>query len=205
MARRFLRALVVFSALSVILAACGSSAKTGQTPTSGGSATTSNEPVPNGGTLAVGAEQEPDCFDWVGQCGGSQWGSWMAQYSTQPYAFRDVMKDGKLQEVPGAVLAGMPKFETEPVETITYDIAPAAVWSDDVPITCTDFQYTANQMKSGKDVYDRTGYVDIDTVTCPTPKTVVVKYKPGKTFASWHQLFASAVGVFPAHLLQGKD
>ena len=67
MARRFLRALAVFSALSVILAACGSSAKTGQPPTSGGSPTTSNEPVPDGGTLVVGAEQEPDCFDWVGQ------------------------------------------------------------------------------------------------------------------------------------------
>ena len=55
------------------------------------------------------------------------------------------------------------------------------MWSDGVPITCADFQYTVDQQQNGKDIYDRTGYTDIDTVTCPTPKTVVVKYKKGKT------------------------
>ena len=204
MARRFLRAIALFGALSVIIAACGTSTGGGTAGSSGASVTT-QEPVPYGGTITIGAEQEPDCFDWIGQCGGSQWGSWMAQYATQPMAFRTVVKDGKVTEVPGAVLAGAPKFATEPVETITYNIAPAAQWSDGVPISCADFQYTASQIQNGSDIYDSTGYTDIDTVTCPTPKTVVVKYKQGKTYAGWHQLFASSTGIFPAHLLKGKD
>ena len=130
----------------------------------------------------------------------------MAQLETQPQAFRiDIEKDGSLKTVPGAVLAGMPKFETSPVETITYNINPAAVWSDGVPITCADFQYTEAQLKSGPDIYDRTGYTGIASVTCPTPKTVVVKYAKGQTFASWQQLFASANGILPSHILAGKN
>ena len=62
------------------------------------------------------------------------------------------------------MLTGMPKFETDPVETITYNIAPAAEWSDGVPITCADFQYTAAQVAHGSDIYDRTGYTDIDNL-----------------------------------------
>jgi peptide/nickel transport system substrate-binding protein len=120
-------------------------------------------------------------------------------------AFRTVVKDGKVSEVPGTMLAGMPKFETDPVEKITYSITPVAEWSDGVPITCADFQYTADQIMNGSDIYDRSGYTDIDKVSCPTPKTVVVTYKKGKTYAGWHQLFASGYGVLPSHLLKGKD
>jgi len=203
MARRFLGAVALFSALSLVFAACGSSGS--KTPASSSSPVTSNEPVPDGGTLVIGAEQEPDCFDWVGQCGGSQWGAWMAQLQTQPMAFRTVVKDGNVVLEPGKVLAGEPKFEAEPVQKITYEIAPDAVWSDGVPISCADFQYTVDEVANGKGIYDRTGYTDIDTVTCPTDKTVVVTYKKGKTFAGWKQLFASATGIFPSHLLKGKD
>jgi len=205
MARRFLRAVALLGALSVIIAACGSATPGGPAGSSGASVVTTNEPVPYGGTVTIGAAEEPDCFDWIGQCAGSQWGSWMAQYATVPMAFRTVVKDGKVTEAPGAVLAGMPKFETDPVETITYDIAPAAEWSDGVPISCADFQYTESQIQNGTDIYDSTGYTDIDSVTCPTPKTVVVKYKKSKTYAGWHQLFASSAGILPAHLLKGKD
>ena len=127
-----------------------------------------------------------------------------------PFAFVDVVKNGQLVEEPGPVLTGMPTFSASPVQTMTYRIKPAAKWSDGVPITCADFQYTANQEQTGKDLYDPTGYVDANGkpsmgVTCPDAKTAVVKYKPGQTFASWHQLFASAVGIFPSHLLNGKD
>jgi len=206
MARRWFGALALLTALSVTAAACGSSSTTKGT----GTTTSANQPVPNGGTLVIGAEQEPNCFDWLGGCSGSSWGTWMAQLETVPYAFRDVMKGGQIVEVPGAVLTGMPEFTATPVETITYHITPAANWSDGVPITCTDFQYTATQEQTSKDIYDPTGYVDSNgkpsmAVTCPNPKTAVVKYKAGETFAGWHQLFASAVGIFPAHLLQGKD
>jgi peptide/nickel transport system substrate-binding protein len=198
-------ALALVTLLVATLAACGSSDDTSSEPGGGSTPTSFTGTVPDGGTLVVGAEQEPDCFDWVGQCSGSQWGTWMAQIQTQPQAWRAVIQDGELVEVPGAMLAGEPEFETEPVQTITYNIAPEAVWSDGVPITCADFQYTVDEIVNGKDIYDTTGYVDIDKVTCPNDKTAVVTYKKGKTFAAWHQLFASAVGIFPSHLLKGKD
>jgi peptide/nickel transport system substrate-binding protein len=202
--RRPFGALALVAIMVATLAACGSSDDTADEP--GNSTPTSfTGTVPDGGTLVVGAEQEPDCFDWVGQCSGSQWGTWMAQIQTQPQAWRSVVQDGELVEVPGAVLAGEPKFETDPVQKITYNITPEAVWSDGVPITCADFQYTVDEVVNGKEIYDTTGYVDIDKVTCPDPKTAVVAFKQGKTFASWHQLFASATGIFPSHLLKGKD
>jgi len=199
----FARALVLLGALSLVVTACGSSSGSGTAKNP--STTVFSGTVPDGGTLTVGAQEEPGCFDWIGQCAGSQWGTWMAQIQTQPQAFRSVMKDGNLVTEPGAVLAGDPKFETSPVEKITYAIAPAAVWSDGVPITCADFQYTAGQQQTGPDIYDRTGYTDIAGVTCPTDKTVVVTYKPGKTYADWRSLFASGVGILPSHLLKGKN
>jgi len=204
MARRMLGALCLFTALAVTLGACGTpSSKPGATasPTT----TSFTGTVPQGGTLVVGAEQEPDCFDWLGSCSGSAWGTWMAQLETQPMAFRTVVRPTGAVWVPGPVLAGTPTFAASPVETITYQINPAAVWSDGVPISCADFQYTAAQEQTGPDIYDRTGYVDINHVSCPTAKTVVVTYKPHKTFAGWQALFSSAVGILPSHLLKGKN
>jgi peptide/nickel transport system substrate-binding protein len=185
------------------LAACGSSDKPN---TSGGTTTsTFSGEVPQGGKIVVGAEQEPDCFDWIGSCSGSSWGQYMAQIQTLPQVFRIVPEGGKFVEAPGAVLTGEPKLETTPGQKITYNIEPKAVWSDGVPITCDDFQYTYDQIANGKDIYDQTGYTDIAAVTCPDPKTAVVSYKPGKTYAGWHQLFTANAGLYPSHLLKGKD
>jgi peptide/nickel transport system substrate-binding protein len=161
--------------------------------------------VPTGGKLTIGAEQEPDCMDWLGTCAGSSWGSWMAENNTIPFAFLASGTGGDLKNTPGPVLAGAPTVTQSPVETITYQINPDAHWSDNVAITCDDFVYTADQQQNGKDIYDRTGYVDIGSVTCPNPKTVVVKYKPGKTFASFELLFSGTVGIMPSHILKGHD
>jgi peptide/nickel transport system substrate-binding protein len=204
MARRFFGAFAVLTALALVFAACGSSGK-GAVGSSSPTTTSFSGVVPDGGTIVVGAEQEPDCLDWLGQCSGSLWGSWLAQYETEPLAFRTVVRNGEVVAVPGAVLAGEPTFVASPIETITYNINPAAKWSDNVAITCADFQYTAAQQQSGPDIYDRTGYVDIDKVSCPSDKTVVVTYKKGKTYAGWQSLFAGAVGILPSHLLMGKD
>ncbi|MDQ1480178.1 MAG: peptide/nickel transport system substrate-binding protein, partial [Actinomycetota bacterium] len=190
--------VAIFIVLSLVLAACGSSSKGGSTGNTG--------PVPTGGTITIGAEEEPACFDWIGSCSGTQWGTWIAQIHTQPWAYIDV-PDGKngLKTIASPLLAAPATMTPTPVETISYKIEPKAVWSDGVPITCADFQYTVDQQQNGKDLYDPTGYPDIASVTCPTPKSVVVKYAKGKTFANWKSLFGSGVGIFPSHLLKGKD
>jgi peptide/nickel transport system substrate-binding protein len=198
-----LRITALAVALALLLAACGSSSKNSNSNSSNGPTTTVQ--VPAGGTLTVGAEQEPDCMDWISSCGGSSWGYWMSQVQTVPFAFIAAGNGGDLTQTPGPVLAGEPTVTFDPVETITYKINPKAVWSDNVAITCDDFAYMVDQQQHGTDLYDPTGYTDIDKVTCPDPKTAVVTYKKGKTFASWQLLFSGGAGIFPSHLLKGKD
>ncbi len=194
--------------LGMVAAACGSSGTKGATNTTNAPAATTSTSVeiPTGGTLTVGAEQEPDCMDWMGSCGGSSWGYWMAGVQTMPSAFvPTVQPDGTYKYVPGPVLDGEPTFSATPVETITYKINPKAVWSDGVAITCDDFQYTADQIQNGKDIYDPTGYTDIAKVDCTDEASAVVTYKTGTSYSGWKALFGSGYGIFPSHILKGKD
>ena len=200
------RAFVLLTALSVPLAACGSSGQTAVGSISPATTTSFTGTVPQGGAITIGAEQEPTCFDWIGSCSGTQWGTWIAQIETQPWAYTDVpTKNGTVAEVPSPVLAGPATMTPTPVETIRYNLNPKAVWSDGVPITCADFAYTADQLQHSNDIYDPTGYTGIDKVNCPDPKTVVVMYQKGQTYADWTALFSAGVGIFPSHLLEGKD
>src|SRR5471030_1665695 len=85
--------LVAFVAALALVSACGSSKSTSSAPPSTTPATT--VVTKNGGTLVVGAEQEPDCFDWLGDCAASSWGSWIAQFQTIPRVFdTDARPDG---------------------------------------------------------------------------------------------------------------
>src|SRR5690242_16847938 len=154
-----MRLVAVAAAVAIVLAACGSSKSNG-TSGNNNSTTTKAPVITNGGTLTVGAEQEPDCFDWIDACGGSSWGSWMGQYQTVPRVFDPIPQGGGvLKNEPSALVTGMPTFSATPVETITYHINPKAVWSDGTPITCNDFKYTWQQIATGANIYDRTGYV----------------------------------------------
>lgn len=201
---RSVRLVAAVACVAIIFAACGSDKK--KNTGGGGSSTTKSVPITDGGTLTVGAEQEPDCFDWIDACGGSSWGSWMGQYQTVPRVYDPIPQGGGvLKNEPSVLLASAPVFSATPVETITYKINPAAKWSDGVAITCEDFRYTADQIQNGKKIYDQTGYVDLDKVDCTDPTSPVVTYKSGKTFSGWQALFAGGVGVLPSHILKGKD
>jgi peptide/nickel transport system substrate-binding protein len=189
----------------LVAAACGGSSKNNAASgSSGGSNASSSAAVPKGGTLIIGAEQEPDCMDWIGSCSGSSWGYWMAAVQTMPRAF-DVVRDdqGNYSYKASIVLKGEPKLETTPKQKITYEIADNAVWNDNQPITSTDFKYTWDQIANGTDVYDKTGYKDIESVDDSNPKVAVVTFK--NNYQDWKGLFTGNYGIFPSHLLQGKD
>jgi len=159
-----LTVLVAFVLLAV--SACSDDNKT----TAGGGE--SSAAVPKGGTLIVGAEQEPDCMDWMGTCSGSSWGYWMAAVQTMPRAF-DINRDdqGNYVYTPNSMLKGEPKLETSPQQKVTYEIADDAVWNDNVPITSTDFKYTWDQIATTDDIYDKTGYTNIASVDDSNPKS----------------------------------
>jgi peptide/nickel transport system substrate-binding protein len=192
--RRSTVVLALLLSLSLVAAACGDD------DGGAGSATTAEEEVVKGGTLVIGAEQQGDCADWLGSCSGATWGIYTIQQHTLPRAF-NVKSDGEYE--PSVLLAGEPAIESEPAQKVTYEINPSAVWSDGEPITSTDFKYTWDQVKNGTDIYDKTGYKDIESVDDTDPKTVVVTFST--PYADWKDLFGGGYGVLPSHLLQGKD
>ncbi len=180
-------AMRVFTgALTLAILATGCSSDT-STPT----ATTIEEPVTAGGTLVLGASQEPNCADWYAPCGSSSWGQDMMGRQTMPRAF-DVV-DYRYR--PSALLAGEPTLEIGPPQKVTLRINPAAVWSDGQPITAKDFKYSAEQARlTGTTTSPATSVDELD------PKSVVVTWSdpaPG-----WRDQFSR---ILPSHLLEGKD
>ncbi|SEP53128.1 peptide ABC transporter substrate-binding protein [Amycolatopsis saalfeldensis] len=178
--------------------------------TSGGLRTTASGqpaavvPVRQGGSIVIGAEQEPDCADWISTCAGSIWGTYIMDVPTMPRAFVTRKSGDGWAPVPSDVLAGEPTVTTAGNrQQVTYRINPAAVWSDKAPITSEDLKYTVEQVRDGKDVLDKTGYDHVTAVGTPDPKTAVVTFD--SPYANWRALFSDTFGIFPSHLLAGKD
>jgi peptide/nickel transport system substrate-binding protein len=186
----------------MIATACG---KSDNNKDAGSKSTTTNANVPKGGTLVIGAEQEPDCLDFIGSCSGSTWGDYMVKENTLPKTMDFIRNGNSYTYKASSLLTEEPKLETSPVQKVTYKINPKAVWSDGQPITSSDFKYTWDQIANGADVYDKTGYDLVQGVDDSDPATAVVTFKAGKTYSDWKSLFTSNYGIFPSHILLGKD
>lgn len=187
---------------ALVAAACGSSSDNKKGNASGATSTTAAENVKKGGDLVFGAEQEPDTMDWIDANAGSSWGIYTMGALTMPRPF-DFGNDNNGKYTITPLLAGEPDLVTSPKQKVTYKINPKAVWSDGQPITADDFKYTWDQIVNGKDIYDKTGYEKIESVESTDPKTVVVNFKD--TYPDWRDLFGGFYGLFPSHILQGKD
>ena len=160
--------------------------------------------VSSGGQIVIGAEQEPDCADWIDACAGESWGLWTMQEETMPRVFDVVRRGAQWVYSPSILMAAPPTLSSvNGAQVVTYRINPNAVWSDGVPITSADFAYTWDQIAHGADIFDRTGYDQIASVNDADPHTAIVTFST--PFAGWHQLFGADYGVFPSHLLAGHD
>lgn len=202
---RWLRMLALLLGLSLIATACGDDDDGGSaSDTTTEDTTDDTSEVAEGGDLVIGAEQEPDCVDWISSCAGSSWGFWMMGNTTMPRAFDPVADDeGNYSYEPSILLAGEPELETDPKQVVTYEIAEEAVWSDGEPITSTDFKYTWEQIATGTDIYDTTGYANIESVDDSDPKVAVVTF--AEPYAGWQGLFGGGYGIYPSHILEGQD
>jgi len=198
---KWIRPIAAVAVLALVAAACGGDDDS--TSSKGSTATTAAAAVPDGGTLVIGAEQEPDCADWIGSCAAASWGFWMMTVQTMPAAYLPV-KDGDVwTQQATSLLTGDAELTTDPKQTVTYSINPDAVWSDGEPITCDDFEYTWDQIVNGTDIYDTTGYTSIESVDCTDEAKPVVTFS--ESFASWRGLFGGGYGIMPSHILKGKD
>ncbi len=117
--------------------------------------------------MRIAAEEEPFCADWISSCAALAWGNWALGNLTMPQALN---VDAEGNYVPGPMLVDMPTLDPGPPMTVTYRIKPEAVWSDGEPITSTDFEYTWEQIVNGKDIYDTTGYVNIESIDTTDPR-----------------------------------
>jgi peptide/nickel transport system substrate-binding protein len=193
------------SSLALIAAACGGDDDDSTGGTGGDTSSSTAGEVPTGGQLVIGAEQEPECVAWIRSCAGSSWGFWMMGATTMPRVFDTVKEGDSWVAVPSSLVTGEPEVDdTNPDQpVITYELNPDAVWSDNTPITCADFAFTWDAIANGDDIYDPTGYVDIESVDCPDPQTAVVTF--ARPYSAWKELFGGGFGIHPAHLLEGKD
>ncbi len=147
-----------------------------------------------GGTLVLGALQEPACADWYAACGiSSVWGRDMLSSQTLPRAFDFV--DNVYR--PSILLAGEPTVSPGPPQVVTYRLNPSAVWSDGTRITSADFKYTAEQAKLAG---SSTAAAAVDTVDASDPGVAKVTFKDPTP--AWRDNFAR---LLPNHLLAGKD
>ena len=75
-------------------------------------ATTAPAAAVDGGTLTIGAEQEPDCADVINSCGGSSWGYWMMTVGTLPQAYVVAKEGDAYVPKPSSILVGEPTLVT---------------------------------------------------------------------------------------------
>jgi peptide/nickel transport system substrate-binding protein len=189
---RHTRSLLVFVVVALIMAMTGAFATA--------SATSRKARAAPQGELVMAAEQELDTADWIDASAGSSWGNWTLGIHTLPQAF---MVTAKGEYKPSPTLAGAPTLDPGPPMKVTYKINKDAVWSDGQPIVSKDFAYLWKQITTGKNIYDTTGYDQIQSVDTTDPKTAVVTFS--ERFAAWRDLFGGFYFLLPSHLLEGKD
>ena len=112
-----------------------------------------------------------------------------------PSAFR-LGPDGVSRPDPN-VISSARVTSTEPY-TVTYEIAPAATWSDNAPVAAEDFVYLWQQMRSQPGVAGPAGYRAISDVRSRAGgKGVDVVFD--RPYPAWPRLFDA---LLPAHLLK---
>jgi peptide/nickel transport system substrate-binding protein len=180
--------LVVFAAvLALVLAACGSSSKSG--PSGGSSAPT--------GSVVFGAEQWPDCINPINQCANSSWLQWLVPIHVLP---RLTELDDHNNFVASPLLTEMPSVDNGGVTgsgntfTITYHLNPDATWQPDgTPITSADVVFSWHAQIDTTGSLTTTGYDQISGIDTPDPQTAVVHFK--ETYNDWPDVMGGFSGV----------
>jgi peptide/nickel transport system substrate-binding protein len=100
------------------------------------------------------------------------------------------------------LIDGEPELTEDPF-TVTYRIRDDAVWSDGVPITARDFEFTWQTLTNPDwDIPVRDPAERVERAEILDDKTIRFTYS--EPYAGWQVLFGRD-GIFPAHVLEGED
>lgn len=198
---------VVTVVAGVLLAACGSPARPGASTASAGATTTTTGPkaapllvAGRGGTATVALDSIPLTLNDHTVAGDTEAGRIVASTVwVQVFQIGPTMKP----TLDTDVVQSAEVVSVDP-QTVVYQIAPKAVWSDGVPITAADFQYAWQAQRGGATDVDGSpdsvastlGYRDIASVVASNNgRTVTVTFRTPD--ADWESLFDD---LLPAHL-----
>ncbi len=188
-----MRILIVVIALTLVLAACGSSSKS----SSGTTGTTGGAHAAPTGSLTVGAEQWPSCVNPITQCANSSWLQWLVPIHVLP---RLTELDAKNDFVASPLLTEMPSTTNGGVTgsgktfTVTYHLNPDAKWTPDgTPITSADVKFTWQAYLKTTGSLSTTGYSDVTSIDTPNPQTAVLHWD--RTYADWEDVLGGFSGV----------
>jgi len=185
-----LRLIVVFTALALILAACGSDDKKSD-DNSGGSTSDQKK----GGALVFGAEQWPDCINPITQCANSSWLQWLVPIHTMA-RLAELDKDNNFVASP--LITELPTTENGGVKagppfTVTYHLNPDAKWDDGTPITSADVAFSWEAQLKTTGSLTTAGYDQVKEVQTPDPQTAVYVFKT--TYLDWPDVNGGFSGV----------
>jgi peptide/nickel transport system substrate-binding protein len=165
-----------------------------------GVASAADDPSATAGTITVGAETFPPTLNNFSSLGNDQWTGMvvgpalargyklMPDFSYQPWIFD---KD--------CTVASTAPF------MVSCTLRPDAKWSDGVPLTASDFEFTYDTIMNPKhDIVSRLGYEQITAFTVVSPTEFHMTFD--EPFAPYRDLWAgTSTTVLPKHVLEGTN
>jgi len=192
------RTIAIVAVVGLVGAACSKKAVTTNPPPSatGGTtapATTTPEVSHKGGSVTFGAEQWPECVNPITQCAGASW----TYYSVLEYVLPRAMQlDLQGNFIASPMITEAPTLDngglTQSPFTVTYNIAPTAVWADGTPITSSDFDFTYKAILYTTGTLGTVGYDKITAVDTTDPAKAVITFSD--VVVDWPDLFGGAFG-----------
>lgn len=197
--------LFLMIAFMLVLSACGGGAAATEAPAADDPAAATE--APTSATEAPAAEKKVTTFiftqefDNLNPLYTNQWFTAITYQIWNCYAWT---YDDKNAPVP-VLVTELPSSENGGIsddgKTITFTLRDDIVWSDGTPITSEDFVFTYNMyMDSANTVASQSPYDEMESVTAPDERTVVVTFKD--VFAPWAATLWK--GILPKHILQAE-
>jgi peptide/nickel transport system substrate-binding protein len=152
-----------------------------------------------GGTVVIGADQEPVTLNFYLTEGNS----YTTALAVSPMLAPGMIYNQNAKLVP-FLFDGQPKLLKANPLTVSFKYKASAKWSDGKPLTGNDFLATYRTiMNPSWDITSREGWEDIASIKVKG-KAVTVTWKKGRAYAAWDALVGNT-SPMPAHKVAGQN